>query len=114
MSALAKIREQILAGGGSYHPPPPKANNVVTLDKPISINQKPEKDSDSDSEEEIWEPSETQEETLASMDFFEDCHFTTLKKKEQKESYKNFMDWLDAETSMIIDQETAKLDLLFE
>jgi len=114
MSSLAKIREQILAGGGAYHPPPPKANTVVTLEKPIAIHQKPERDSDSDSEEEIWEPSETQDETLASMDFFEEGHFTSLKKNEKKESYKNFIDWLDAETSMIIDQETAKLDLLFE
>lgn len=114
MSSLAKIREQILAGGGAYHPPPPKANTAVTLDKPFAIHQKPERDSDSDSEEEIWEPSETQDATLASMDFFESSHYDSLKKKEKKESYKNFIDWLDAETSMIIEEETAKLDMLFE
>lgn len=104
--------------------PPPKANTAVTLDKPIAIHAKGKldargasiksKEEDSDSEEEIWEPSETQEETLASMDFFEDSHFNSLKKKEKAESYKNFMDWLERETAAITAEETAKLDLLFE
>lgn len=116
MSSLAKIREGVLRGS-ILAPPPPKANNSVVLEKPIDINasdSQKSRDSDSDDEEEIWEPSSTQEETLKTMDFFEDAHFNSLKKKEKKESYKNFIDWLTGEVDNIVTQEVDKLDLLFE
>lgn len=118
MSAFERVRNDVRSG--AFRQMPPTAANgrnltesANTIAAPV-LKAKNDKDSDSDSDDDIWEPSESSEATINSMTYFAPEHWSELKKKEQKESYKNIMLYLDVQFSSLIAQAEKEADSLFE
>lgn len=91
----------------STHPPPPEPKKISTHE---IMN---EEDEDQPA---VWEPSDTVADTLKTLKYFQDFRWNgkKSKKKEIRESYDNFDEWLNESVAEIIREEREKENNLFK
>lgn len=102
----------------STHPPPPASGKPVhgRSPEPKKISTHEIMNEEDEDQPAVWEPSDTVADTLKTLKYFQDFRWNgkKSKKKEIRESYDNFDEWLNESVAEIIREEREKENNLFK